>query len=85
MCIPCSLQHPITWKPSHDGKRMIGHMILKKNRTYEPGSRSSASILGLKVIGGHLTESGHVGAVIEKVKRGSIADTIGKLRPGKWS
>lgn len=58
-------------------------MILKKNLTFELGSGSSAAILGLKVIGGRITESGHVGAIIEKVKRGSIADTVGKLRPGK--
>lgn len=75
-----SHQHPITWKPSHDGKRLIGHMILKKNLSDESGSGSSAAILGLKVIGGRMTESGTVGAIIEKIKKGSIADTVGRLR-----
>lgn len=57
-------------------------MILKKNLSDEPGSGSSAAILGLKVIGGRITESGTVGAIIEKVKKGSIADTVGRLRAG---
>lgn len=56
-------------------------MILKKNLSEElPGS--SAAILGLKIVGGRITESGSLGAVIEKVKKGSIADTVGRLRPG---
>ncbi|RWS30277.1 regulating synaptic membrane exocytosis protein 2-like protein [Leptotrombidium deliense] len=76
------LAHPITWKPSHDGSKLIGHMILKKNLSEEAGSGSSAAILGLKVIGGRITESGRLGAVIEKVKKGSIADNVGRLRPG---
>uniref|UniRef100_T1L2L6 Regulating synaptic membrane exocytosis protein 2 n=3 Tax=Tetranychus urticae TaxID=32264 RepID=T1L2L6_TETUR len=57
-------------------------MILKKNLSDEPGSGSSAAILGLKVIGGRITEAGTVGAIIEKVKKGSIADTVGRLRAG---
>ena len=43
---------------------------------------SSATILGLKVVGGKLLSSGHYGAIIEKVKKGSVADTIGHLLPG---
>ena len=43
---------------------------------------SSASMLGLKVIGGKLLPGNHIGAVIEKVKKGSIADTVGRLLPG---
>lgn len=76
------LAHPITWKPSSDGNRLIGHMILKKSLGDEPITGSSAALLGLKVVGGRITGSGTVGAVIEKVKKGSIADTVGKLRPG---
>lgn len=76
------LAHPITWKPSSDGTRLIGHMILKKSLGDEPITGSSAALLGLKVVGGRITGSGTVGAVIEKVKKGSIADTVGKLRPG---
>lgn len=56
-------------------------MILKKSE--EPsGAGSSAALLGLKVVGGRITGGGAVGAVIEKVKKGSIADTVGRLRPG---
>ena len=38
--------------------------------------------LGLKVSGGTRTEQGYLGAFISKVKRGSIADVEGHLRPG---
>ncbi|CAL1538466.1 unnamed protein product, partial [Lymnaea stagnalis] len=37
---------------------------------------------GLKVIGGKVSETGKLGAFITKVKKGSIADTVGHLRPG---
>ena len=60
---------------------MIGHMILKKHQT-DNLSSSSAAILGLKVTGGRVLESGGLGALIEKVKKGSIADTIARLKPG---
>ena len=74
--------HPVTWKVSNDGTILIGHMILKKSFRSEPFVGSSAAILGLRVVGGQITEAGTIGAVIEKVKKGSIADAIGKLRPG---
>lgn len=54
---------------------MIGHMILRK-------SNEGEDILGLKVIGGQILSNGHIGAIIEKVKRGSIADQEGHIRPG---
>lgn len=55
---------------------MIGHMILRKNIDGE-------DILGLKIVGGKTLSSSRKGAVIEKVKRGSIADQEGHLKPGK--
>lgn len=61
---------------------MIGHMILKKHIANDTIQSSSAAILGLKVVGGRVVESGGLGAIIEKVKKGSIADMIGRLRPG---
>ena len=58
---------------------MIGHMILKKNIDGE-------DILGLKIVGGQtLPGLTRRGALIEKVKRGSIADQEGHLKPGKES
>ncbi|KAH7642003.1 hypothetical protein HUG17_5048 [Dermatophagoides farinae] len=74
------LAHPITWEKSADGTQMISCMILKKNLLPDSGLSSSA-MLGMKVVGGRIVESGRLGAVIEKVKKGSIADTIGRLRP----
>lgn len=78
------LQHPLSWQPSADGTRMIGHMILKKTVREGVGPTSSAAILGLKVVGGKLLENGGRGAVIEKVKKGSTADVEGQLRPGDF-
>ncbi|XP_075743078.1 rab3 interacting molecule isoform X2 [Rhipicephalus microplus] len=74
------LSHPASWKPSADGTRMLGHMVLNKN--LQEGGSSSAAILGLKVVGGKILESGKLGALVEKVKKGSVADTVGHLRPG---
>ena len=76
------LVHPISWKLSPDGSSMIGHMILKKHLGNDSVPSSSAAILGMKVIGGRVIDSGRLGARIERVKKGSIADTIGRLRPG---
>uniref|UniRef100_A0A8C3PYN6 Regulating synaptic membrane exocytosis 2 n=1 Tax=Chrysolophus pictus TaxID=9089 RepID=A0A8C3PYN6_CHRPC len=44
--------------------------------------RDSGAMLGLKVVGGKMTESGRLCAFITKVKKGSLADTVGHLRPG---
>ncbi|CRL06041.1 CLUMA_CG019127, isoform A [Clunio marinus] len=67
-------KNPVSWQVSADGQRMIGHMILRKNIDGE-------DILGLKIVGGKALSTGK-GAVIEKVKRGSIADQEGHLKPG---
>ncbi|XP_070209321.1 regulating synaptic membrane exocytosis protein 2-like isoform X2 [Littorina saxatilis] len=58
-------------------------MILKKT-VLEGGSQKtdSSAILGLKVVGGKVGDHGKLGAFISKVKKGSIADTVGHLRPG---
>lgn len=60
---------------------MIGHMILRRN--VQDTSGSSAAILGLKIVGGRILDNGIKGAVIEKVKKGSIADIEGQLCSGK--
>lgn len=60
---------------------MIGHMILRRNSRDISGS--SAAILGLKIVGGRILDNGIKGAVIEKVKKGSIADIEGQLKPGE--
>ena len=45
---------------------------------------NTATILGIKVVGGKLMQGGtRIGAVVEKVKKGSVADTVGKLLPGE--
>lgn len=37
-----------------------------------------------QVVGGKMTESGRLCAFITKVKKGSLADTVGHLRPGRF-
>ncbi|XP_027705695.1 regulating synaptic membrane exocytosis protein 2 isoform X7 [Vombatus ursinus] len=85
---PMSL-HPVTWQPSKDGDRLIGCILLNKRLKDGSVPRDSGAMLGLKVVGGKMTESGRLCAFITKVKKGSLADTVGHLRPGdevlEWS
>ncbi|XP_054981187.1 regulating synaptic membrane exocytosis protein 2 isoform X16 [Sorex araneus] len=75
-------KHPVTWQPSKDGDRLIGRILLNKRLKDGSVPRDSGAMLGLKVVGGKMTESGRLCAFITKVKRGSLADTVGHLRPG---
>ncbi|XP_033163194.1 regulating synaptic membrane exocytosis protein 2 isoform X10 [Drosophila mauritiana] len=84
-------KNPVNWQTSADNTRLIGHMILRK---YYDGE----DILGLKVNGGQplatggsgsgagtgaaVGAGGPCGAIVEKVKRGSVADLEGRIRPG---
>ncbi|TNN11087.1 Regulating synaptic membrane exocytosis protein, partial [Schistosoma japonicum] len=73
-----SSSQPVTWSVSADGRRLIGHMILRKNTDPhfgEPG-------LGLKLAGGRLDKSGRLSAFVTQIKPGSPADIVGHLRPG---
>ncbi|XP_031759431.1 regulating synaptic membrane exocytosis protein 2 isoform X25 [Xenopus tropicalis] len=84
-----SEKHPVTWQPSKDGDRLIGRILLNKRLKDGSVPRDSGAMLGLKVVGGKMTESGRLCAFITKVKKGSLADTVGHLRPGdevlEWS
>uniref|UniRef100_A0A8D3D1K9 Regulating synaptic membrane exocytosis 1 n=1 Tax=Scophthalmus maximus TaxID=52904 RepID=A0A8D3D1K9_SCOMX len=75
-----SLQHPVTWQPSKEGDHLIGRITLSKRGTAMP--KEAGALLGLKVVGGRVTESGRLGAFITKVKKGSLADVVGHLRAG---
>ncbi|XP_031621686.1 regulating synaptic membrane exocytosis protein 2 isoform X2 [Contarinia nasturtii] len=68
-------QNPVHWQVSTDGTRMSGHLILRRNF-------NSEDTLGLLVFGGQLLSNGRLGAIIEKIKPGSIADQVGHLKPG---
>uniref|UniRef100_A0A8C2IGI6 Regulating synaptic membrane exocytosis 1 n=1 Tax=Cyprinus carpio TaxID=7962 RepID=A0A8C2IGI6_CYPCA len=74
-----SSQHPVSWQPSKEGDHLIGRITLSKRSTMP---REAGSLLGLKVVGGKMTESGRLGAFITKVKKGSLADIVGHLRAG---
>ncbi|KAF7233647.1 hypothetical protein EG68_06271 [Paragonimus skrjabini miyazakii] len=75
-----TMLEPVTWNPSRDGRRLIGHMILRRKADRVSGD--VGSLLGLKVVGGRRTHSGHLGAFITRVKPGSPADVIGQLQAG---
>ncbi|KAI5616255.1 regulating synaptic membrane exocytosis protein 2 isoform X1 [Silurus asotus] len=74
---PTVWHHPVTWQPSKEGDHLIGRITLSK-RTAMP--KESGALLGLKVAGGKITETGRLGAFITKVKKGSLADVVGHLR-----
>lgn len=57
-------------------------MVLRKGAVE---GNAHSCILGLKVLGGKLLPDGSRGAVVEKVKKGSIADLEGQLRIGQPS
>ncbi|XP_067467898.1 regulating synaptic membrane exocytosis protein 2 isoform X5 [Thunnus thynnus] len=78
---PMSMQ-AVTWQPSKDGERLIGRILLNKRMKDGTVPADTGALLGLKVVGGKMTESGCLCAFITKVKRGSLADTVGHLRPG---
>uniref|UniRef100_A0AAQ4NXW5 Regulating synaptic membrane exocytosis 1 n=1 Tax=Gasterosteus aculeatus aculeatus TaxID=481459 RepID=A0AAQ4NXW5_GASAC len=73
-------QHPVTWQPSKEGDHLIGRITLSKRSATMP--KEAGALLGLKVVGGRITESGRLGAFITKVKKGSLADVVGHLRAG---
>eukprot|EP00090_Calanus_glacialis_P042916 TRINITY_DN7603_c0_g1_i1.p1 TRINITY_DN7603_c0_g1~~TRINITY_DN7603_c0_g1_i1.p1 ORF type:complete len:956 (-),score=223.25 TRINITY_DN7603_c0_g1_i1:635-3502(-) len=73
-----------TWQPTSDGTRLVGRMVLKKlghSDWRDSQASSSATLLGLKIVGGKLV-NGRYGAIVEKVKAGSVADLAGHLLPG---
>ncbi|XP_061534670.1 regulating synaptic membrane exocytosis protein 1 isoform X5 [Phycodurus eques] len=76
---PTVWHHPVTWQPSKEGDHLLGRITLSK-RSAMP--REAGSLLGLKVVGGKITETGRLGAFITKVKKGSLADVVGHLRAG---
>ncbi|XP_029023453.1 regulating synaptic membrane exocytosis protein 2-like isoform X19 [Betta splendens] len=78
---PMSMQ-PVTWQPSKNGECLIGRILLNKRMKDGTIPADTGALLGLKVVGGKMTESGRLCAFITKVKRGSLADTVGHLRPG---
>uniref|UniRef100_A0A3Q3JJ35 PDZ domain-containing protein n=1 Tax=Monopterus albus TaxID=43700 RepID=A0A3Q3JJ35_MONAL len=80
MCL--TPQQPVTWQLSKDGEHLIGQILLNKRMKDGTVPVDTGALLGLKVVGGKMTESGHLCAFITKVKRGSLADTVGHLRPG---
>ncbi|XP_059215734.1 regulating synaptic membrane exocytosis protein 1-like [Centropristis striata] len=77
---PTVWHHPVTWQPSKEGDHQIGRITLSKRSATMP--KEAGALLGLKVVGGRITESGRLGAFITKVKKGSLADVVGHLRAG---
>ncbi|OQV23161.1 Regulating synaptic membrane exocytosis protein 2 [Hypsibius exemplaris] len=75
----------VSWRPTDDGRRMIGHIILRKDNFNEMNmgrQMNCAAALGLRIEGGKMTHSGRLAAFIVRVKRGSVAELMGHLRAG---
>ncbi|CAL9691059.1 unnamed protein product [Knipowitschia caucasica] len=79
---PVPDQIPASWLRSRDGHKLIGRIVLNKGVKDGSVSRDAGALLGLKVVGGKMTDNGRLCAFITKVKKGSLADTVGHLRPG---
>ncbi len=58
-------------------------MILKKDFWDRNHGSAASTMLGCKIVGGKLLENGRRGAIIERVKKDSVADVEGRLKPGK--
>uniref|UniRef100_A0A4W5K3M1 Regulating synaptic membrane exocytosis 1 n=1 Tax=Hucho hucho TaxID=62062 RepID=A0A4W5K3M1_9TELE len=76
---PTVWHHPVTWQPSKEGDHLIGRITLSKKSVMP---KEAGALLGLKVVGGRVTEAGRLGAFITVVKKGSLADIVGHLRAG---
>uniref|UniRef100_A0A1I8AWM5 Regulating synaptic membrane exocytosis protein 2 n=1 Tax=Meloidogyne hapla TaxID=6305 RepID=A0A1I8AWM5_MELHA len=78
----------VSWKPSTDQRRLIGHLLLNRHpqsellSNYYSASTSNVLDFGLKVVGCRDPISGRLGAFVTRVRPGSIADTVGQLRAG---
>ncbi|KAG9509905.1 Regulating synaptic membrane exocytosis protein 2 [Fragariocoptes setiger] len=81
------------WQPSVDGKYLIGYIVIDKSDlvdqynqysffTHPQPQQLTSSTIGATIIGGRVTQAGHIGTVIERIKMGSIADVKCQLRQG---
>lgn len=96
---------PTNWQLSTDGKKLIGNIILKRNsmsnnQNFKNSSSSStldsstdfnsSFSLGVKIVGGKLNPIiNQLSAYVVKIKKDSLADTVGRLQVGdeilKWN
>ncbi|XP_077447409.1 regulating synaptic membrane exocytosis protein 2-like [Stigmatopora argus] len=79
---PTSAPTQVSWQPSADGERLVGRILLNKSAKDGSVDTDAGALLGLKVVGGKMTDSGDLCAFITKVKQGSLADIVGHLRAG---
>ncbi|KAG8192520.1 hypothetical protein JTE90_015161 [Oedothorax gibbosus] len=75
------LKHNVHWKLSQDGNRYLGQMVLRKDLLPDGRGRQS---LGMKVVGGQIVDEdiGTIGALVENIREGSLAERVGKIEPG---
>ncbi|XP_028968734.1 regulating synaptic membrane exocytosis protein 1 [Galendromus occidentalis] len=79
--------NPVNWRPSSNNPGiLIGHMLLKKLPSGLGSQETPAQILGIKIVGGKILRNSRnkktLGAIIERVRKGSTADVVGHLKPG---
>lgn len=65
-----------------DTGALLGLKVAPPSGAWQRGTAGFLTVALLQVVGGKMTESGRLCAFITKVKRGSLADTVGHLRPG---
>ena len=90
---------PVSWQLSPDGQKMIGNVVLKRSVVKSSASTSTLdsvgdfsqiNSLGVKIMGGkHNPLTHQLSAYVMKVRKESVADTVGRLQVGdeivKWN
>lgn len=69
--------------PADTGALLGLKVTLRSGENQRGAAAGFLTLALLQVVGGKMTESGRLCAFITKVKRGSLADTVGHLRPGE--
>ena len=65
--------------------KLSSYVLLKSSAVFNWTKMPVLTFSSFKqVVGGKMTESGRLCAFITKVKKGSLADTVGHLRPGRF-
>ncbi|KAL3103180.1 hypothetical protein niasHS_002366 [Heterodera schachtii] len=81
----------VSWQPSTDQRRLIGHMVLTRPSRFSvgpcsssssPGPSNSSLDFGVKVVGGRSPLTGRFGAFVSRVRPGSVAESVGQLKTG---
>jgi len=75
---------PTSWSLAADGERLLGSIVLKRQSSgLTVDSLDSGPSLGVKIVGGKLNPvEGVLSAYVVKVKKDSLAESVGRLQVG---